>query len=296
MTQVPVREPMERTEGRLPAFAVTALMSLIIAGSVAAGCVVTEGGKDADGATADAIPVEVPPAEVPTGQCAQLPDLTGTAFLVYELFATAPTDVVNEIWAGYVEDNDLAIVFLVTGHDVGAGTLQFEVTSAHVEVEQLEGGDERAIGYAFGLPPGTFEAKLDGCEFVSTGEFALELVTPTLNHKVPIVRSSGIGTLSEDGSAIEELRLSGYLPEEDILDLCLVVEGLGTVNLHWFFNLAGVCPDADWDEDGQLDSYNFQGVVRAADASPLFSPGLKPIPTLTGECAVDTEQCQVDAP
>ena len=278
-----------------PGFTGTWLIGIAAMGllcGAGSGCVVSESGDDVEVLSPDVASVELPPAELPAGPCTALGDLTGTAYLVYELFATEPTDVVNEIWAGYVADNDLAIVFLVTDHDLETGTLQFEVTSAYVDVEETEGGEEVATSYAFGLTPGEFSAKLDGCDFATLGEFELDLVTPTLNHKFSIVRSTGQGTLSEDGLAIEELRLSGYLPENDILDLCLVVEGLGTVNLHWFFNLAGVCPDADWNEDGQPDSYNFKGIVRAQDASPLFSAGIKPIPTLTGECLPDTGQCE----
>ena len=273
------------------AFVAPALLVVVVwCGLMWNGCVISEGGQEV-AAGIEELQVEDDLVENRTGACADLPDLTGTAYLVYELFATEPTDVVNEIWAEYVEANDLAIIFLVTAHDLSTGMLQFEVTSAHVEVEDAGTDEERAVGYRFALAPGSFGAKVDGCDFNTTGEFELELVTPSLSHRFPIRRSTGAGTLSPDGSAIEELRLSGFLPEDNIVDLCMAVEGLGFVNLHWFFNLAGVCPDADWDEDGEVDSYNFKGIVRAADASPLFFAGVEPIVAPLDECAPDTKEC-----
>jgi hypothetical protein len=223
--------------------------------------------------------------------CPGMGDLTGAAFTVFELFATAPTDAFNEIWAQYLADHDLVVIFRVLSHDVSAGVLKMEVTSAWADKKVGEDGIVEAVKYRFALEPGGLTAQLNGCEFLVEDEFELDLVVPKINQPFHIYRATGDGWFSDDGTKIEQLNLSGFLLEGEAADTCLAIPGLGIANLRWFLNLAGICPDSDVDEDGQVDSYNFLGVVRAEDKREMFADGLHPIQSEVDECITDTGVC-----
>lgn len=224
-------------------------------------------------------------------QCPGMGDLTGAAFTAWELFATAPTDAINEIWAEYVEEHDLVVIFLVTNHDVAGGLIDMQVTSAWAQKSLNEDGTFDAVSYQFALEPGALTLRLSGCQFEVEGEFELDLVVPKINQPFHVYRATGSGSFSPGGEKIEEFNLSGFLLEDEAAQTCLVIPGLGVANLRWFLNLAHTCVDSDVDGDGELDSYNFRGVVRAEDRRELFAPGIHPIGSEIDECIPDVQVC-----
>lgn len=219
-----------------------------------------------------------------------LPDLSGTVYRAVEFVATAPTDKLNEAWAGMVEEHSLAVVFVVTDHDMAAQTLTLQLTSAWIELTTVD-GIQRPTAYRFGLEPVTVTLLLDGLDFVVEETFSIDLFPMSVNKPFHIHGARGEGRLSPDGQGIDELRLEGYLAEAQIGDFCLHMPGLGDVNLHWFMNLAGICATADSDGDGAPDSYLFKGFVRADVEAELYQPGIHPIEPQITDCPVHDDPC-----
>jgi len=220
-----------------------------------------------------------------------LPDLTGRAYRVYELFATEPTDQINETWAAAVEVYSLVIIFRVLSHDPAAEEMVMEVASAWCDREALGEGQFSPKEYKYGLDPVPIQVKLNGTSFQFTEPFELDMFTPIINQPFHIASATGHGQFSADGSELAEVWLDGFLPEADTVEVCVDITGLGVVNLHWFFNLAHICPNADLDNDLTVDSYNFKGIVRAIDESHLFSEGSHPIESMVEFCDLHDESC-----
>jgi hypothetical protein len=226
--------------------------------------------------------------ELPEGA---LPDLTGRAYRIYELFATQPTDQVNETWGEAVAIYSLVIIFRVVSHDVGSGQMVMEVASAWSDRQENPDGSFIPLEYRYGLDPVPIQVQLDGSTFQFTEPFELDLFTPIINKPFHIAKATGHGKFSPDGSKIAEVFLDGFLPEADTVGLCVDISGLGIVNLHWFFNVAHICPDADLDGDGTLDSYNFKGIVRGVDETYLFVEGIHAIESGVEVCDINDEPC-----
>ena len=226
--------------------------------------------------------------EIPVGE---LPDLTGRAYRTYELFATEPTDQVNETWAAAVAVYSLVVIFRVVSHDVESRQMVMEVASAWCDRQENPDGSFTPLEYRYGLEPVPIQVKLDGLSFQFTEPFELDLFTPIINKPFHIADATGHGKFSADGSKLTEVFLDGFLPEADTVGLCVDIAGLGIANLHWFFNLAHICPDADLDQDGTLDSYNFKGIVRGVDETDLFVEGIHAIEPGVKECDINDETC-----
>ncbi len=258
------------------------------------GCFDGASSPDVEVPSPDAVRVDLDQAEIgeeindPGG----LPDLTGTVYLATELIATEPTDTLNEAWAAMVADYTLAIAFVVVDHDVATQTMELDLASAWVDRSLAEDGSVEPLAYRFALEPVRLKLHFDGLEFSISGIFAIDLVPMAVNKPFHVHGAVGSGRFSEDGQQIAELRLEGFLAEEQMVDFCLLMPGLGSVNFRWFMNLAHICATTDSDEDGTADSYLFKGFVKAsADDEGLFEPGIEPIAPLISTCKLDTEDC-----
>ena len=251
-------------------------------GSAGSGDEVAASGEIAD-------PVEV--FEVVVGPCGDLPDLTGRVYRVTDFVATAPTDGINSTWKKWAETYDLVMMFRILDHDPVAGRLDAVVACGGADMTLGDDGEPVVTGLHFGLEPTPVFFALEGCDLTITTPLDIHLSTPWVSGEIPIQSVTGTGLLSEDGAEITRLDLSGYLGETTTAKICIGLEGFGTVNLHWFFRVAGICPDMDTDDDGVLDAYNFLGWIRAVDETPLFDAAVVPIETQVPECVPDEEPC-----
>ena len=221
-----------------------------------------------------------------------LPDLSGTVYLATELIATEPTDQLNEAWAAMVADYTLAIAFVVVAHDVASQTMEVDLTSAWIDRLLQDDKPVRPQAYRFALEPVRLNLNLTGQEFTIDGTFAIDLVPMAVNKPFHVHGAVGSGSFSPDGQQITELRLEGFLSEDQMVDFCLNMPGLGDVNFHWFMNLAHLCADADSNADGVPDSYLFKGIVKATADSGLFLPGIKQIEPLVTLCPPHDQPCK----
>jgi hypothetical protein len=219
-----------------------------------------------------------------------LPDLTGRVYRIHHLWATAPTDAINEAWAYMVADGSLVLLVRVVAHDTATGSLTLDIGSGWAEREESAEGLPTPLAYRFGLEPVRVTAALSGTTFTMDGLFTVELFPESVNKPFRVVEASGAGTFNEAGTGLEELSLDGLLVEAEVTDFCLGIPGLGTVNFHWFMNLIKVCPDADSDGDGVADAYHFVGGV-AGEETALFQPGIHPIDPLISTCEPHLEPC-----
>lgn len=247
-----------------------ALSGLCLALALAANC----GGDNGDeepGETKSKPPVEVvEEVEIPSGECPGLPDLTGRVFKVTEMNASHPTDKVNDVWNNDIGTCDLVILFHITEHDLETNVLQVEVTSAWADKTLDAEGKCVPKSYEFALEPSLMIMTIEGCAFDFSQKFDLNIVTPTVSKPFHVFGVTGDGIISEDGNEIPYCKLSGLIAEEETYDLCLEIPGLGTANFHWFMNLAKICPNADSDNDGTIDSYYFEGVLKATNETQYF--------------------------
>ncbi len=272
-----------------------ALMGLCLVLALAVNCG-GDNGDDGNGDpkdTKEETPAEVAEeVEIPSGECAGLPDLTGKVYRVTEMNASHPTDKVNEVWNNDIGTCDLVILFHITEHNLETNVLQVEVTSAWAD-KTLDGeGNCVPKSYEFALEPAIMVMTIDGCAFDFSQKFDLNIVTPTVSKPFHVFGVTGDGIIAEDGSDIPYCKLSGLIAEEETYDLCLQIPGLGTANFHWFMNLAGICPNADSDNDGDIDSYYFEGILKATEENQYFKAGtIHPIESLVEECPLDSEEC-----
>jgi len=230
------------------------------------------------------------PDESPAGPCPGLPDLSGRVYRVTDFVATAPTDGINPTWKKWTDVYDLVMMFRILDHDRAAGRIDAVVACGGADLVDLDGAlvPERLF---FGLEPTPVSFALDGCDLTIEEPLDIHLYTPFVSGEIPISEVTGAGLLSEDGAEIIRLDLSGFLGEGTAAATCIDIAGLGVVNLHWFFNAAGICPDADTDEDGAPDAYRFLGWIRAVDETRLFEDGLEPIESLVPDCAIHEDPC-----
>ena len=229
---------------------------------------------------------------VPEASCADLVDLTGRSYKITKLNATYPPDNLDPGWAKDIGTYDLVLIFNVVAHDVAAGSLTLTMTSAVAEMV-----DGAPVKYTYALEPAQFEAALEddpnGCKFVIAegSEIELDIITPTVSKPFHIEGITGSGVIGNDGTTITDGFLQGGILEAEAEDLCLEVVGMGTVNFHWFMNLAHLCADYDLDGDGTTDSYFFEGYLDA-EITDLFQPGITPIESLVETCEAHTEECK----
>ncbi|MFH1530855.1 MAG: hypothetical protein ABIK09_09010 [Pseudomonadota bacterium] len=229
----------------------------------------------------------------PPEPCADLPDLTGRVYRVTDFVATAPTDGINPTWKKWAEVYDLVMLFRILEHDRAAGRIEAMVACGGAEVSMGRDGVPRPERLYYGLPPTPISFALVGCDLTFTVPLDIHLFTPWVSGEIPIQEVTGYGVLAEDGAVLERLDLSGFLSEATAAAICIDIAGLGVVNLHWFFNLAGICPDTDTDGDDVLDAYNFLGWVRAVDETALFDDAVTPIVSLVPECVPHEDPCVV---
>jgi len=227
----------------------------------------------------------------PNEKCSILPDLTGRSFRVWEMFATEPTELINEFWAEGVKDYTIVILFHVVKHDVHACEMDMLVSTAWADKVKNDDGTYTPLEYRYAQDPALLRVALNGLDIELIEELDLTLMSETVSKPIFIEGLVGGGSFSEDGKNMEELNLSGYITEESTFGLCLNFPVIGPANMHWFMTTGGICPKADLDEDGKPDAYNFKGVVRAVDESDLFKPGIHPIESLIEECPYHDEQC-----
>ena len=231
------------------------------------------------------------PDEPLTSPCAGLPDLTGRVSRVTDFVATAPTDGINPTWKKWADAYDLVMMFRFLHHDRAAGSVDAVVACGGAELAGGRDGPPAPERLFFALDPTPVSFTLDGCDLTIAEPIDIHLFTPFVSGEIPISRVIGAGAMSEDGAEITHLDLSGSLGEETAATTCIDIAGLGVVNLHWFFSLAGICPDVDGDGDGAVDAYNFLGWIRAVDATYLFDDGLELIASLVPDCEVHAAPC-----
>ncbi|MFH1529296.1 MAG: hypothetical protein ABIK09_01035 [Pseudomonadota bacterium] len=228
---------------------------------------------------------------VPAASCADLVDLTGRSFAITKLNATYPTGNLDPVWAKDISTYELVLVFNVVEHDRDGGTLTLTMTSALAEMD-----GETPVAYTYALVPAQFQTALEddpnGCKFViaADNKIELDIITPTVSKPFHIEGITGSGVIGDDGTTISDGFLQGGIRETEAEDLCLEVVGLGTVNFHWFMNMAHLCADYDLDGDGTNDAYFFEGYLDA-ELTTLFQPGITPIESLVETCEPDTDEC-----
>ncbi len=265
--------------------AFTLLFALLFAGMLA--CSTEEGN---DGNNTSDVPAVEDVAEEPPPQCPGLPDLTGQVYRVTSLVASAPTDIVNEVWEVDIANYDLVILFHVVEHNVAENTLRLRVTSA--TAERIDNGDGTfsPVKYNYMLDPAVFDAYLDGCRIRWDEPIGLDIVTATISKPFSVFGITGYCDLSADGKEITKSFLSGAILETMAQDLCLNVPGMGVVNFHWFMNLAHICPDFDADGDTAFESYKFAGELKGKRETEYFDPEIVPF-AVDIPCTAHTEQC-----
>ena len=236
-----------------------------------------------------------PVDQVPRGPCAALPDLTGRVYRVTDFVATAPTDGINPTWKKWADVYDLVMLFRVLEHDRIGGTIDAVVACGGATLSSAGDDPQVPEGLFYALEPTPIHFVLDGCDLTFVEPLDIHLFTPWVSAEIPIEEVTGSGSISEDGAEIERLNLSGFLGEDTAASTCIDIAGLGVVNLHWFFNLAAICPDTDTDDDGVLDAYNFLGWVRGMDETPLYQDGVVPIDSQVPECLAHEEPCVIPA-
>ena len=224
-------------------------------------------------------------------KCSQLPDMTGKSLRVYEMFATHPTELINEFWALGIEDYTIVLLFHVVKDDRVSCEMELQITSAWADREQLEDGTWIAHEYRYALQPALLRLSVSGMEFEILEPLMLAVFAETVNLPIHLTQLEGGGDFTNDGQIKMEFKLEGFLPEPGTYDLCLAFPGLGPANMHWFLTLGGVCPEGDEDGDGTIDAYLFKGIVRAQDESDLFQPGSHQIETNVTECPHHDEAC-----
>ena len=229
--------------------------------------------------------------DIPEGPCADMPDLTGRVYRVTDFVATEPTDGINPTWKKWADVYDLVMIFRVLSHDREAGRIEAVVACGGADLSEGSDGAPVVERLFFGLEPTPIHFEVDGCALTFTDPLDIHLFTPWVSSEIPIREVTGSGTLSNDGTEIERLDLSGFLSEATAAGICIDIAGLGVVNLHWFFNLAAICPDTDTDGDGVMDAYNFLGWVRAVNETPHFDEAVVPIESLVLDCTVHEEAC-----
>lgn len=274
------------------------MMRLVLVVLVACTLACSEAPSEApDAGAPDMAPEEtLPPIDLePVGPCAALPDLTGRVYRVTDFVATAPTDGINPTWKKWADVYDLVMLFRILDHDRAAGRIDAVVGCGGAAVSPGPDGIPVPETLFYGLEPTPIVFAVDGCDLVFGEPLDIHLLTPWVSGEIPIQEVTGTGSLSEDGATIERLDLSGFLGEDTAAATCIDVAGLGVVNLHWFFNLAGICPDTDTDADGIIDAYNFLGWVRAVDETSLFDDEVVPIESQVPECLPHEEPCLTPA-
>ena len=218
-------------------------------------------------------------------------DLTDRTYRFTEFSMEYPTDKMNEVWAQDIWMGDLVVLLQVVSHDMPAGALTLLLGSGSATAE-MEDGLPVFSAFAFAFDPSEVAAHIDAdCNIVIEQPTMLLLATPNVNKPLAIDVLSVVAVLSPDGTKIPAGNLHGAIHEGGIFDFCLAIPGLGTVNLHWFFNLAGICPSEDLDGDGVPDAYYVEAYF-AAEATDLFVPGIQPIGPLVGVCPFDDKSCE----
>lgn len=270
-----------------------ATLWIVLVGIVGVAC---DGGGSAGSGDEVAAPAETAePAEdafeATGGPCGNLPDLTGRVYRVTDFVATAPTAGINPTWKKWTETYDLVMMFRILDHDPAKGRLDAVVACGGADMTPGDDGEPVVTGLHFGLEPTPVSFTLHGCDLTIAASLDIHLFTPWVSGEIPIQSVTGTGLLSEDGAEITRLDLSGNLGEATTAMICIGLEDLGTVNLHWFFRVMGICPDMDTDDDGVPDAYNFLGWIRAVDETTLFDDAVVPIETQVPECVPDEEPC-----
>jgi len=219
-----------------------------------------------------------------------MPDLTGRAYRITMLKGVLPTDIVNPTWEEDIKNYELVLVIHVISHDITTGDAVFEITSCSAVYEEDAEGNRTPVSYQFALDPSVFSTHLDGAKFKILDPIDLSIVTRTVSKPFHVFGVTGSGTFSDDATRINECWLEGAIHENETTDLCLIIPDMGTVNFHWFMNLAKICPDFDSTGDDVFDSYNFKGYLGAKDETQYFLPGIVPIEIIE-ECTPDTATC-----
>jgi hypothetical protein len=240
--------------------------------------------------------------DVPSGDngyVSELPDLTGRSYRVSMLKGVSPTDIVNPTWEEDIASFDLVILFYVLSHDITNGDAVIHVTSCFTEFQM--DGDERAkdgdgnlipVSHQFALEPAVISTRFVGKSFRIDDPISLNIVTRTVSKPFHIFGVTGRGDFNEDGSRLTECWLEGAIRESETMDLCLAIPNMGSVNFHWFMNLASICPDRDTDADEKMDSYFFKGYLGARQiADGLFKEGIVEIVSLIDTCDPHTDTC-----
>ena len=230
-------------------------------------------------------------AKLDTG-CPGVSDLTGTAFRLTELSMGNPTDTMNSVWEESLATDNLVVLLEVASHDIPGGKLSLRMGPGATTVEDVD-GVPTTTELHFAPEPSEFLASLEGCEITFSEPTSLRLVTSAMNKPLSIVGLTGKCTLTDGGKKVSSGYFSGGISETDILDLCLSIPGLGVANLHWYFNLANICPEVDLDEDGTADSYEFSAEFQG-ETTDLLTPGMVELLVGVEQCEAHNELCGED--
>jgi len=217
-------------------------------------------------------------------------DLTGKTYRVTDFLVDVPSNVMNESWEQDIAVGDLVLLLRVAQHNVATGELTLFLGSGKATIE-TQNGQPVFTAFAFALAPSETAAIVDAdCKIVLMQSFLLELLTANANKPLAIKVLSGTAKLSPNGMNVVTAQLSGGIQEVEVFDFCLNIPGLGTANLHWFFNLAHICPSTDFDADGAPEAYAFEATFKA-EATELFVPGIQPVESKIAQCVVHDLPC-----
>lgn len=218
-------------------------------------------------------------------ECLGLPDLTGTIYRSTSFQLSEPTDAMNEVWAV----SKRVILLEIVTHDQAQKTLVIKL-GLGVASEELVAGVPTVTEYNFAPEPGQVQAALQGCELIFAEALDLPLIFGKMNKPFPVTVYNGKCILASDGSSLSSGELHGVVPDEGLQDLCVEIPGMGVANLHWFFNLAHICPGVDSDDDGLVDSHEFAAQFKG-DSTALFQPAIVGVEPEVEQCVSHDEVC-----
>jgi len=242
--------------------------------------------------------------------------LAGRTFRADVLQASHPTDLLNEFFQQSADRFELIMVIHFRQYHPDTGILDATIGAATAVVGKGDcetdcgadcetdcdpnadpdpgksgGGAGDLVSYSWALEPATIGVKTEGCGFEVVEEFDLDICAASASKVLGLKNMMGKGTLSPDGSRLRFDDLAGYLPESEVVDLCIGMPMFGTVNFHWFMNKAGICALADSGGDGSFDAYQFKGIVEALDDSSRFVDDVSAPAFGVTECPPDTGKC-----
>ena len=223
-----------------------------------------------------------------------LPDLTGRAYRITEFHLESPGTSAEGGGTEGTGTFDMPLVLYVAEYEAATGELTMKLGPTTGKT-----GSGDSSGPVWAMEPATFGAHLDGLSFKSVGTFNLNVATEKANQALVVEKVVASGTFAPDAQRIEIGLLKGLIWEGSAQSLCLVLDGMGTVNYHWFLNLAAICPTLDTDGDGVCDSYPFVAYFNChatlpdfdGDALGVYEPEVDDCPGHSEPCEAGCFSC-----